>query len=76
MKFSVDRESVSDIISALTSYSDDIDSEFRKFEEEIKKIAIKTNYNKLLYALQGIIDIYNDVICGSMRKQLLSLIHI
>lgn len=72
MKFSVDRESVSDIISALTSYSDDIDSEFRKFEDEIKKIAIKTNYNKLLYALQGIIDIYNDVICGSMRKQLIA----
>lgn len=72
MKFSVDQESVSDIISALTSYSDDIDSEFRKFEEEIKKIAIKTNYNKLLYALQGIIDIYNDVICGSMRKQLIA----
>lgn len=72
MKFSVDQESVSDIIFALTSYSDDIDSEFRKFEDEIKKIAIKTNYNKLLYALQGIIDIYNDVICGSMRKQLLA----
>lgn len=72
MRFSVDQESVSDIISALTSYSDDIDSEFRKFEEEIKKIAIKTNYNKLLYALQGIIDIYNDVICGSVRKQLIA----
>ena len=72
MKFSVDQESVSDIISALTSYSDDIDSEFRKFEDEIKKIAIRTNYNKLLYALQGIIDIYNDVICGSMRKQLIA----
>lgn len=72
MKFSVDQESISDIIFALTSYSDDIDSEFRKFEDEIIKIAIKTNYNKLLYALQGIIDIYNDVICGSMRKQLLA----
>ena len=72
MKFSVDQESVSEIISALTSYSDDIDSEFRKFEDEIKKIAIKTNYNKLLYALQEIVDIYNDVICDSMRKQLIA----
>lgn len=72
MKFSVDQESVSDIISVLTSYSDDIDSEFRKFEDDIKRIAIKTNYNKLLYALQGIIDIYNDVICGSLRKQLIA----
>lgn len=73
MKFSVDQESVADIIASLTSYSDDIDAAFNKFQNEIKTIVIRTNYNKLLVALKGIIDIYNDVICGSMRSQLISI---
>lgn len=72
MKFSVDQESVADIISALISYSDAIDIEFRKFIDEIKKIAIRTNYNKILFALREIINIYNNMVCGRMRKQLIS----
>lgn len=73
MRFSVDQESVADIIASLTSYSDEIDSAFDKFQDEIKIIAIRTNYNKMLIALQNIIDIYNNVICGSMRERLINI---
>ncbi len=70
MRFSVDQKSIADIVAALVSYSDEIDAEFRAFQDKIKKIAIRTNYNKLLLALQEIVDIYNDTVCGSMRDQL------
>lgn len=72
MRFSIDQESVNEIISMLTEYRDDINTEFRTFLDEIKTVAIKTNYNKLLYALQGIVDLYNKTVCGSMRENLIS----
>ncbi|WP_461810952.1 hypothetical protein [Faecalimonas sp.] len=72
MKFSIDQESVADIISSLSTYSDDINAVFDKFQDEIKTIAIRTNYNKLLLALQGIVERYNDVICGELRKKIIS----
>lgn len=72
MRFSVDRESISEIESLLTSYSDDINKAFNRFQEEISEIAVRTNYKKLLNVLQKIIDIYNDVICREMRSKLIS----
>lgn len=72
MKFSVDRESVADMISSLTSYSDDIDSAFDRFQEEIKKIAVRTNYRKLLLALQGMTGLYQEKICRDMKRELIS----
>lgn len=73
MRFSVDQKSVNDIIAKLSSYSDEIDSTFNRFQDNIKEIAQRTNYNKLLTALKNILDLYNDDICGDFRDRLINV---
>lgn len=71
MKFSVDKSSVDEIISVLEDYSTDITAEFSKFSDEIRNISIRSNYNKLLNALKGIIQTYDEIICSGLRKKLI-----
>lgn len=72
MRFSVDSEAVNDVLAMLTQYSEELDLAFCNFQEKIKSVVVRTNYHKLLVALQSIVQRYNDIVCGSMREQMIN----